>query len=553
MRWIVVFFLYSLFGCAVETRPSVDPWLSTSTSPKQDWDLFAAEHQSDFVSRCVTPMVEYPPSNGRYLESHEYYRILLRYMLDDCYEEAISNRSDPAFLTLRESHFYSWGFRLYFGKLRNLTKLLFLEDLSTVGGDLSQDLEATEIIANIWSRDGHTDSTFMLASLLLTKDPSTSFNLTKEAAVAGNCFAQAHLAYSYAAGIGVEPDPVNAYFWYSLTQGKGLAIKNYSHKDGYPSSTNFYPAPLQQWINSIDWSGRFARGSASEDSLGSAIKIRGDYSCGLVDLYNPLPTSLASGVKQLSNLWLVGEESPKALFALSRQYKQEVFAKNTAVVGSKGGVSPPVDEAETLKSENFQRLTFKIVDSERKPLAPDELFSSVSNHVFPVYSARSDVSMRRGQASAGSAVHVRDNYFLTNCHIFDGNSYHLLRVEDDFFELSFVATEFQRDTCIFRADENLNLMAISVRSSSSLRVGEAVYAIGNPSGLERTLSNGLVSAKRQHNLVKVIQTNTEISGGSSGGALFDQFGNLVGITSFGLKGAEGLNFAIAVEEFLDIQ
>jgi S1-C subfamily serine protease len=74
-----------------------------------------------------------------------------------------------------------------------------------------------------------------------------------------------------------------------------------------------------------------------------------------------------------------------------------------------------------------------------------------------------------------------------------------------------------------------------------------VYAIGTPQGLERTLSQGLVSAMRETSEGTVIQTSAPISPGSSGGGLFDTQGQLVGITTFQTKTGQNLNFAIPVD------
>ena len=82
-----------------------------------------------------------------------------------------------------------------------------------------------------------------------------------------------------------------------------------------------------------------------------------------------------------------------------------------------------------------------------------------------------------------------------------------------------------------------------------MKVGERVYTIGAPSGLERTLGEGLISGLRTTEEGKLIQTSAPISPGSSGGGLFDSSGHLIGVTSFLLKDAQSLNFAIVAEDF----
>jgi serine protease Do len=85
----------------------------------------------------------------------------------------------------------------------------------------------------------------------------------------------------------------------------------------------------------------------------------------------------------------------------------------------------------------------------------------------------------------------------------------------------------------------------SLNTASDLpTIGEDVFAIGNPKGLEQTLSKGIVSGYREAN--KYIQTTAEITNGSSGGPLFNMAGEVVGITTSGV-GEANLNFAIKIQ------
>lgn len=78
-----------------------------------------------------------------------------------------------------------------------------------------------------------------------------------------------------------------------------------------------------------------------------------------------------------------------------------------------------------------------------------------------------------------------------------------------------------------------------------IEVGQSVFAIGNPLGLERTLSQGVVSTKqRSFNGITYVQTDAAINPGNSGGPLFNTKGEVVGITNMGILGGEALGFAI---------
>jgi serine protease Do len=108
-----------------------------------------------------------------------------------------------------------------------------------------------------------------------------------------------------------------------------------------------------------------------------------------------------------------------------------------------------------------------------------------------------------------------------------------------FFDLALLQLPEQKDfkfTSVFLAED-----------SATQKEGDEVFAIGNPLGLERTVSQGIVSTKnRDFEGIVYIQTTTQINPGNSGGPLFDNRGQVVGVTNMGMVGAEGLNFAIPI-------
>lgn len=90
---------------------------------------------------------------------------------------------------------------------------------------------------------------------------------------------------------------------------------------------------------------------------------------------------------------------------------------------------------------------------------------------------------------------------------------------------------------------------LTLGNSDQIEVGEAVVAIGNPLGLELTVSNGILSGVRiTKEEGKFLQTTAPISHGSSGGPLFNMFGEVVGVNTLYLEGGESLNFAIPVND-----
>ena len=102
------------------------------------------------------------------------------------------------------------------------------------------------------------------------------------------------------------------------------------------------------------------------------------------------------------------------------------------------------------------------------------------------------------------------------------------------------------DLCLLRINDKIG-PTLKTRESKSLKVGQRVYAIGAPLGLELSFSEGIISSLRKADGGFVIQTTTPISPGSSGGGLFDEDGILIGVTTFQTAKGQNLNFAVPAE------
>ena len=154
----------------------------------------------------------------------------------------------------------------------------------------------------------------------------------------------------------------------------------------------------------------------------------------------------------------------------------------------------------------------------------------------------------------GSGVIVRPNVVATNCHIFDGGEIAVYKHNnrrastDTIYAASVMKRDDYRDFCLLRV-RNLNGAAAQIRRYDNLGIGENVYAVGSPRGLDLSLSAGLISQLRQSADRRWIQTDAAISPGSSGGGLFDSSGNLIGITTEKItdENVEGIAFAIPAD------
>ncbi|MDD5432426.1 MAG: trypsin-like peptidase domain-containing protein [Candidatus Omnitrophica bacterium] len=101
------------------------------------------------------------------------------------------------------------------------------------------------------------------------------------------------------------------------------------------------------------------------------------------------------------------------------------------------------------------------------------------------------------------------------------------------------------DICIFKIEAD-DLPTILLGNSDSAYIGDKIYVIGNPLGLEYTFSDGLLSGVREYNKLKYLQFSAPISPGNSGGPLINSKGEVLGIVTFLMQGGQNLNFALAI-------
>jgi tetratricopeptide (TPR) repeat protein len=174
--------------------------------------------------------------------------------------------------------------------------------------------------------------------------------------------------------------------------------------------------------------------------------------------------------------------------------------------------------------------------------SPEELYKRLSPSVFVVETLDAGGSV----IAKGSAVAVASGEVVTNRHVIEeGVSWRLKRGSRT-WPITVTRLDPDHDLCQLKA-AGLSARPVPIRSSDTLAVGERVFAIGSPEGLELTLSEGLISGLREYQNSHLIQTTAPISPGSSGGGLFDVQGHLVGITTFFFKEGQNLNFALPGE------
>ena len=178
-----------------------------------------------------------------------------------------------------------------------------------------------------------------------------------------------------------------------------------------------------------------------------------------------------------------------------------------------------------------------------------ETFSS-SVVVIDVYSKKNEL-MPSGQ---GSGVIISKNgYIVTNAHVVEGGSHIRVVLNDNIaYYAELVGSEPENDIAVVKIEAN-NLHPASFGKSSQANLGEEVLTIGNPGGYEGSVTKGIISGinraiRLESGIIyNCIQVDAAINPGNSGGALFNMWGQVIGITSSKLNDEkyDGIGFAIS--------
>ncbi len=156
------------------------------------------------------------------------------------------------------------------------------------------------------------------------------------------------------------------------------------------------------------------------------------------------------------------------------------------------------------------------------------------------------------QRSLGSGCIIdRQGYIITNNHVVEkAQTIKVKLIDGKEYDATIVGRDPKTDLALIKIDAKNNLPAASFGDSDTLEIGDWVVAIGNPFGLETTVTAGIVSAKGRvigaGPYDDFIQTDASINPGNSGGPLFNLKGEVVGINTAIVSGGQGIGFAIPI-------
>jgi tetratricopeptide (TPR) repeat protein len=154
----------------------------------------------------------------------------------------------------------------------------------------------------------------------------------------------------------------------------------------------------------------------------------------------------------------------------------------------------------------------------------------------------------------GSGFVFNNEMVATNFHVIEGCKSVLITTSLDtvaYYSNELINFDKNNDIAILKVN-SLSIMPLSL-SKDTVEIGDAIYVVGNPEGLESTFSEGIVSSIRKYDDNKLIQITAPISHGSSGGPVINEKGEVIGISVATLKEGQNLNFAVPVEYLIKIK
>lgn len=159
---------------------------------------------------------------------------------------------------------------------------------------------------------------------------------------------------------------------------------------------------------------------------------------------------------------------------------------------------------------------------------------------------------RKGEViGTGSGIMIGPRgYILTNNHVASGGAYYSVRLEgeEELYRTSEVIKYHPLlDLALIRIDRNLVPIPL-YRGSKALVRGQKVVAIGSPLGFFNSVSDGIISGFRNFDGVNMIQFTAPISHGSSGGAVLNMYGEVIGISTAGVDSGQNINLAVSYED-----
>jgi serine protease Do len=253
-------------------------------------------------------------------------------------------------------------------------------------------------------------------------------------------------------------------------------------------------------------------------------------------------------------MFLIGCEKPKeGTITQKKTDTEQTTQKKEDVVGRPGIQELPsfADLVEKLKPSVVNISTTSTIRQRglfpRSPYGQENPFEEFFKRFFENIPEQ---EFKRSGLGSGFII-SEDGYVVTNNHVVDkAQDVEVILEDGKKYKAEIVGKDVKTDIALLKINPEKKLQAVVFGDSDKLRIGDWVVAIGNPFGLGYTVTAGIVSAKGRSlglsSYDDFIQTDASLNPGSSGGPLFNQLGDVVGVNTAIVAGGQGIGFAVPI-------
>lgn len=239
-------------------------------------------------------------------------------------------------------------------------------------------------------------------------------------------------------------------------------------------------------------------------------------------------------------------------------YQVTSRAASGSATSSSATSSGSSGSAITIQASDTDTSTSEAVAAKVSPsVVSVYVYTKESSSYFSSSTSESDTL-----SALGSGVIISsDGYVVTNAHVVEDADKVTVLIDNVEYDATVVGSDTSTDIAVLKVDLT-NLTPITIGDSNNLKVGEWCMTIGSPYGLDESAAAGIVSALYRSTAMtstsgvsiyaNLVQTDAAINSGSSGGALVDQTGALIGISTLTTESGSGIGFAIPVNTVMDI-
>ena len=211
----------------------------------------------------------------------------------------------------------------------------------------------------------------------------------------------------------------------------------------------------------------------------------------------------------------------------------------------------PASVSTMPRAETGTGVTVPVAAAQGEKLSYTQVYEKNQQSIVTIWAADSE-----GVGEGTGIVLTRDGYIITNAHVIEGAVRAEVLLNNDLsYEAKLVGISQEEDLAVLKV-EATDLIPAEFGDSFSVKVGDEVSALGNPLGYRMTLTPGIISSVDRElevdgNRMHLLQTSAPINFGNSGGALFNDRGQVIGVTAVKIVtedgSTEGLGFAIPME------